>query len=42
VSSPESARRRFATLWGLSVGWKLVALAVFLGIVMWLAGGSGR
>jgi hypothetical protein len=33
--------RRFATLWSLSVLWKLVALALFLGMVVLLAGGRG-
>lgn len=41
MSPRESATRRFAIFWGLSVAWKLVALAVFVGLVVVFVRGGG-
>jgi hypothetical protein len=42
VSPPRSASvQRFSLVWGLSVAWKVVALAVFVYLATRLAGGGG-
>ena len=38
--SPNASARRFAAFWTASTVWKLVALAVFLLLVVRLAGGG--
>jgi hypothetical protein len=38
--APETARRRFAVLWGASALWKVAALAFFLYLAVRLGSGG--